>query len=80
MKKLLFVASALAALSLLTPSSGFAQHVYGNQIGVYFDMDATVTDFQTSGAQFDTYLIMSTSVIRMTRRRDSNTSWVWPFR
>ena len=35
MKKLLFAVSALAALSLLAPSSGFAQHVYFNQIGLY---------------------------------------------
>jgi hypothetical protein len=37
MKKLLFVVSALAALSLLAPSSGFAQHVYYNQLGLYMD-------------------------------------------
>lgn len=37
MKKLLFAVSALAALSLLAPSSGFAQHVYFNQVGLYMD-------------------------------------------
>lgn len=34
MKKLLFVASALAALALLAPSAGFAQPAW-NQIGIY---------------------------------------------
>jgi hypothetical protein len=37
MKKLLFVATALAAISLLAPSSGFAQ--WENRIGVYTDQD-----------------------------------------
>jgi hypothetical protein len=47
MKKLLFAVSALAALSLLAPSTGFAQHMYDNQIGLYTTPDgmgATGTD------------------------------------
>lgn len=41
MKKLLFVVSALAALSLLAPSTGFAQHVHPNQVGLYEFSDGT---------------------------------------
>jgi len=41
MKKLLFAVSALAALSLLAPSTGFAQHVYPNQVGLYEFSDGT---------------------------------------
>ncbi len=41
MKKLLFVVSALAALSLLAPSTGFAQHVYPSQLGIYEFSDGT---------------------------------------
>ncbi len=37
MKKLLFAVSALAALSLLAPSAGFAQGAF-NQLGVYTDI------------------------------------------
>lgn len=37
MKKLLFVASALAAISVLAPSTGFAQ--WENRIGIYTDPD-----------------------------------------
>ena len=45
MKKLLFAASALAALSLLTPSAGFAQfHDYDNTVGIFLDEDATQTE------------------------------------
>ena len=40
MKKLLFAVSALAALALLAPSTGFAQtHVYSNQVGLYTTPD-----------------------------------------
>ena len=57
MKKLLFVASALAALSLLAPSSGFAQA--DNQVGVYFDMEGTVTGFTPIAFEaFDCYVLM----------------------
>ncbi|MCK9995157.1 MAG: hypothetical protein KAH56_02625 [Candidatus Krumholzibacteria bacterium] len=42
MKKLLFAVSALAALSLLAPSTGFASdHVYPNQVGMYEFSDGT---------------------------------------
>ncbi len=42
MKKLLFAVSALAALSLLAPSTGFASdHVYPNQVGLYEFSDGT---------------------------------------
>ena len=47
MKKLLFVVSALAAISLLAPSSGFAQ--WENRIGVYTETDA----LGTAEAQMD---------------------------
>jgi hypothetical protein len=58
MKKLLFVASALAALSLLAPSSGFAQA--DNQIGVYFDTAGTVTDFTPEAiVAFDCYVLLT---------------------
>ena len=43
MKKLLFVVSALAALSLLAPSTGFAQHVHPSQLGIYEFSDGTGT-------------------------------------
>jgi len=43
MKKLVFAIAALAALSLLAPTSGFAQLdlTANNQIGIYADTDAT---------------------------------------
>lgn len=41
MKKLLFAVSALAALSLLVPSTGMAQ--YSNQLGLYTDQAGTTT-------------------------------------
>jgi hypothetical protein len=42
MKKLFFAVSALAALSLLAPSTGFAQtHEYSNQVGLYMTPDGT---------------------------------------
>jgi hypothetical protein len=48
MKKLLFAVSALAALSLLAPSSGLAQPYY-NQIGLYTDVEATMPGVETAG-------------------------------
>ncbi|MCP4290807.1 MAG: hypothetical protein GY780_03110 [bacterium] len=42
MKKLLFAVSALAALALLAPSTGFAQGAY-NQLGFYTDGDMSGT-------------------------------------
>lgn len=43
MKKLLFAVSALAALSLLAPSTGFAQHESSanNQLGLFLNSDGT---------------------------------------
>lgn len=43
MKKLLFAVSALAALSLLAPSTGFAQHESSsnNQVGLFINPDGT---------------------------------------
>ena len=43
MKKLLFAVSALAALSLLAPSTGFAQHESSsnNQVGLFLNADGT---------------------------------------
>lgn len=43
MKKLLFAVSALAALSLLAPSTGFAQHESSsnNQVGLFANPDGT---------------------------------------
>ena len=41
MKKLIFAVSALAALALLIPNTGFAQHVYSNQLGIYLTADGT---------------------------------------
>jgi len=41
MKKLLFAVSALAALALLAPSTGFAQHVHPNQVGLWEFSDGT---------------------------------------
>lgn len=43
MKKLLFAVSALAALSLLAPSTGFAQHESSanNQVGLFLNPDGT---------------------------------------
>jgi len=43
MKKLLFAVTALAALSLLAPSTGFAQGAH-NQLGIYTDDAMTATD------------------------------------
>jgi hypothetical protein len=47
MKKLIYVLSALAALSLVAPSAGFAQAY--NQIGVYLDDEATVYNHTMAG-------------------------------
>lgn len=62
MKKLLFVASALAALSLLAPNAGFAAGAH-NQLGMYTDMDAgdfTGTSVTAgSGTQVVAYLVLT---------------------
>ena len=59
MKKLLFAVSALAALSLLAPSTGFAQHVYANNIGLFMDEDGfEATGTSTIGAPVNVYLVL----------------------
>ena len=60
MKKLLFAVSALAALSLLAPSTGFAQHMYDNQLGLYLSPDgmgATGTDQRN--APVNVYMVLT---------------------
>ena len=47
MKKLLFAVTALAALSLLAPSTGFAQGAH-NQLGVYTDDAMTATNLNAA--------------------------------
>ena len=60
MKKLLFVVSALAALSLLAPSTGFAQHVYSNQLGIYEFSDGTgVSDTDVVGSPVTVFLVLT---------------------
>ena len=68
MKKLLFAVSALAALSLLAPSSGFAQHVYFNQVGLYttadalpdpLDPDAPITGTDDVGIPTTVFLVLT---------------------
>ncbi len=60
MKKLVFVVAALAALSLLAPSSGFAQTAH-NQIGLYFDTDYTINNADGVAAfgQATAYLVVT---------------------
>ena len=59
MKKLLFAVTALAALSLLAPSTGFAAGAL-NQLGFYTDVD--MTDVNMSAGLYtsqDVYLVLS---------------------
>lgn len=63
MKKLFFAMSALAALSLLAPSSGVAQEPY-NEIGIYTTTTPTPANDEASyyGAlpgQFECYLVIT---------------------
>ena len=60
MKKLLFAASALAALSLLAPSTGFAQvHMYDNQVGLFLNADGTGgTNSNDIGSPVFVYLVL----------------------
>ncbi len=60
MKKLLFAVSALAALSLLAPSSGLAQPYY-NQLGIFTDTAGTITGAQgvASNSQVTGYVVVS---------------------
>ena len=61
MKKLLFAVSALAALALLAPSTGFAQtHVYSNQVGLYTTPDGHGdTGIADIGAPVFVYLVLT---------------------
>jgi hypothetical protein len=60
MKKLLFAVSALAALSLLAPSTGFAQHMYDNQIGLYMTDDGTgATGTSQIGTPVNVYMVLT---------------------
>ena len=60
MKKLLFAVSALAALSLLAPSTGFAQiHDYDNQVGLFLAADGTGgTNSNDIGSPVFVYLVL----------------------
>ena len=60
MKKLLFAVSALAALSLLAPSTGFAQiHDYDNQVGLFLSADGTGgTNSNDIGTPVFVYLVL----------------------
>jgi hypothetical protein len=60
MKKLFFVVSALAALALLAPSTGFAQHEFSNQVGLYMSDDGTgATGTMTVGVPVNVYLVLT---------------------
>lgn len=64
MKKLFFVASALAALSLLAPSIGFAQRA-DNQFGLYSEAAAgagTQNIAADTGTPFFAYLVLTVPV------------------
>jgi hypothetical protein len=59
MKKLLFAVSALAALSLLAPSAGFAQHTYDNTVGIFADEAATLTEVNVGpNTPFFAYVVL----------------------
>ena len=59
MKKLLFAVSALAALALLAPSTGFAQHVHPNQVGLWELPDGTgANGTDVIGAPVIVYLVL----------------------
>ena len=59
MKKLFFAVSALAALSLLAPSAGFAEHVYSNQVGLYLDAGGTGTGTMAVGVPVSVFLVLT---------------------
>lgn len=64
MKKLLFAVSALAALSLLAPSVGFAQTAH-NQLGMYIDQVGTPTAANIDVAintPFNVFLVLTNPV------------------
>lgn len=57
MKKLAFALSALAALTLLAPTSGIAQDPPFGTMGIYFDTDATVYEMTSAAyAQVPAYV------------------------
>lgn len=61
MKKLLFAVSALAALSLLAPTTGFAQHETSanNQLGLFLNADGTGNAFTSDvGVPVNVYLVL----------------------
>ena len=64
MKKLFFAVFALAALSLLAPSTGFAQTAW-NQIGIYTDQTGTPESANAVaelGVEFFAYLVLTNPV------------------
>ncbi len=64
MKKLFFAVSALAALTLLAPSAGFAQTAF-NQIGLYTDMTGTPSSASinpTVNVPFSVFLVVTNPV------------------
>ncbi len=61
MKKLLFAVSALAALALLAPSTGFAQHELSsnNQVGLFLNADGTGASATIEiGVPVNVYLVL----------------------
>ena len=73
MKKLLFAVSALAALSLLAPSTGFAQHVYDNQVGLFLTPDGMgATGTSDIGAGVLVYMVL----IRPTDYENGDTPYI----
>ena len=63
MKKLLFAVSALAALSLLAPSVGFAQDA-ANQVGIYTETTGFTSNINdiAVGGQFNAYLVLTNPI------------------
>lgn len=60
MRKLIFVMSALAALSMLAPSAGFAQFDYQNMVGLYADAtDLTDHTGTSAGGLMSLYLVVT---------------------
>lgn len=75
MKKLLFAVSALAALALLAPSTGFAQnpHQYDNQVGLFMNADGTgETGTNVIGSGVFVYMVLLNPV------DDQNASTPYP--
>ena len=59
MKKLIFVVTAIATLSLVAPFASIAEPVYPNQIGLYTTMDSSGdTGTDVIGASVDLYLML----------------------